>query len=156
MRNLTLLTDLYQLTMMNGYLNEGLHEDVVVFDMFFRQNPSSGGYTIVCGIQQLVEYIQNLKFEDDDIEYLKSLGVFSDKFLQMLKTFKFTGDIYAVDEGTFMFPNEPIIRVKASIFEAQLIETTLLNIINFQSLIATKASRVCHAAQGDPVRAPAP
>ena len=151
MRNLTLLTDLYQLTMMNGYLNEGLHEDVVVFDMFFRKNPSAGGYTIVCGIEQLVEYIKNLKFEDDDIQYLKSLGVFSDDFLQMLKDFEFTGDIYAVEEGTFMFPNEPVVRVKAPIFQAQLIETTLLNIINFQSLIATKASRVCNAAQGDPV-----
>lgn len=151
MKNLTLLTDLYQLTMMNGYLNEGIHDDIVVFDMFFRRNPSSGGYTIVCGIEQLVDYINDIHFSSGDIGYLEGLGLFTPDFLEMLKNFKFTGDIYAVEEGTFMFPSEPIVRVKAPLFQAQLIETTLLNIINFQSLIATKASRVCHAAQGDPV-----
>lgn len=151
MRNLTLLTDLYQLTMLNGYFEKNIHEDIVVFDMFFRKNACNGGYTIICGIEQLVEYINNLHFSDEDLEYLKSLGLFSDKFLDFLKDFKFTGDIYAVEEGTIMFPKEPIITVKAPLYQAQLIETALLTIVNFQSLIATKASRVCYAAKGDPV-----
>ena len=151
MRNLTLLTDLYQLTMLNGYFEKNIHKDIVIFDMFFRKNACNGGYTIICGIEQLVEYINNLHFSDDDLEYLKSLGLFSDKFLDFLKDFKFTGDIYAVEEGTIMFPKEPIITVKAPLYQAQLIETALLTIVNFQSLIATKASRVCYAAKGDPV-----
>ena len=104
MRNLTLLTDLYQLTMLNGYFEKNIHKDIVIFDMFFRKNACNGGYTIICGIEQLVEYINNLHFSDDDLEYLKSLGLFSDKFLDFLKDFKFTGDIYAVEEGTIMFP----------------------------------------------------
>ena len=151
MRNLTLLTDLYQLTMLNGYFEKNIHKDIVIFDMFFRKNACNGGYTIICGIEQLVEYINNLHFSDEDLEYLKSLGLFSDKFLDFLKDFKFTGDIYAVEEGTIMFPKEPIITVKAPLYQAQLIETALLTIVNFQSLIATKASRVCYAAKGDPV-----
>lgn len=151
MRNLTLLTDLYQLTMMNGYFENGVHEDIVVFDMFFRKNACKGGYTIVCGIEQFVDYVNNLHFSNEDIEYLKSLNLFSDKFLKFLQEFKFTGDIYAVEEGSIMFPNEPIITVKAPLYQSQLIETALLNIVNFQSLIATKASRVCSAAQGDAV-----
>ncbi|MCC3869226.1 nicotinate phosphoribosyltransferase [Terrisporobacter mayombei] len=151
MRNLTLLTDLYQLTMLNGYYEKNIHEDIVVFDMFFRKNACNGGYTIICGIEQLVEYINDLHFSDDDLKYLKSLGLFSDKFLDFLKDFKFTGDIYAVEEGTIMFPKEPVITVKAPLYQAQLIETALLTIVNFQSLIATKASRVCYSAAGDPV-----
>ena len=151
MRNLTLLTDLYQLTMLNGYFEKNIHEDIVVFDMFFRKNACKSGYTIVCGIEQLVEYIENLKFSESDLDYLKTLNLFSDKFLDFLRDFKFTGDIYTVEEGTVMFPNEPIIRIKAPLYQAQLIETALLTIINFQSLIATKASRVCFAAKGDPV-----
>lgn len=151
MRNLTLLTDLYQLTMLNGYFEKNIHEDVVVFDMFFRKNACKGGYTIVCGIEQLVEYINNLHFSEDDLKYLKSLNLFSDRFLDFLRDFKFTGDIYSVEEGTIMFPNEPIVTVKAPLYQAQLIETALLTIVNFQSLIATKASKVCYAAQGDPV-----
>lgn len=151
MRNLTLLTDLYQLTMLNGYFEKNIHEDVVVFDMFFRKNACKSGYTIVCGIDQFVDYINNLHFSEDELSYLKSLNLFSNKFLDFLRDFKFTGDIYAVKEGTIMFPNEPIITVKAPLYQAQLIETALLTIINFQSLIATKASRVCFAAQGDPV-----
>ena len=151
MRNLTLLTDLYQLTMLNGYFEKNIHEDIVVFDMFFRKNACNGGYTIVCGIDQFVDYINNIKFSDEDLSYLKSLNLFSDKFLAFLKDFKFTGDIYAVEEGTVLFPNEPILTVKAPLYQAQLIETALLTIINFQSLIATKASRVCFAAEGDPV-----
>ena len=134
MRNLTLLTDLYQLTMLNGYFEKNIHKDIVIFDMFFRKNACNGGYTIICGIEQLVEYINNLHFSDDDLEYLKSLGLFSDKFLDFLKDFKFTGDIYAVEEGTIMFPKEPIITVKAPLYQAQLIETALLTIVNFQSL----------------------
>ncbi|MDK2564745.1 nicotinate phosphoribosyltransferase [Romboutsia sedimentorum] len=151
MRNLTLLTDLYQLTMLNGYFEKNIHEDIVVFDMFFRKNACNSGYTIVCGIEQFVDYINNIHFSDDDLKYLKSLNLFSDKFLIFLKDFKFTGDIYAVEEGTIMFPNEPVLTVKAPLYQAQLIETALLTIVNFQSLIATKASRVCFAAQGDPV-----
>ena len=151
MRNLTLLTDLYQLTMLNGYFEKNIHEDIVVFDMFFRKNACNGGYTIVCGIDQFVDYINNIKFSDEDLSYLKSLNLFSDRFLAFLKDFKFTGDIYAVEEGTVLFPNEPILTVKAPLYQAQLIETALLTIINFQSLIATKASRVCLAAEGDPV-----
>ncbi|SCI39084.1 nicotinate phosphoribosyltransferase [uncultured Clostridium sp.] len=151
MRNLTLLTDLYQLTMLNGYFEKNIHEDIVVFDMFFRKNACKGGYTIVCGIEQLVEYINNLHFSEEDLKYLKSLNLFSDKFLDFLRDFKFTGDIYSVEEGTIMFPNEPIVTVKAPLYQAQLIETALLTIVNFQSLIATKASKVCYAAQGDPV-----
>lgn len=151
MRNLTLLTDLYQLTMLNGYYEKNIHEDIVVFDMFFRKNACNGGYTIICGIEQLVEYINNLHFSDDDLKYLKSLDLFSDKFLDFLKNFKFTGDIYAVEEGTIMFPKEPVITIKAPLYQAQLIETALLTIVNFQSLIATKASRVCYAAGEDAV-----
>lgn len=151
MRNLTLLTDLYQLTMLNGYFEKNIHEDVVVFDMFFRKNACDGGYTIVCGIDQFVDYINNIKFSEEDLSYLKSLNLFSDKFLEFLRDFKFTGDIYAVEEGTIMFPNEPILTIKAPLYQAQLIETALLTIVNFQSLIATKASRVCFAAEGDPV-----
>lgn len=151
MKNLTLLTDLYQLTMLNGYFEKNVHEDIVVFDMFFRKNACNGGYTIVSGIDQFVDYINNLHFSDEDLNYLRSLDLFSEKFLEFLKDFKFTGDIYSVAEGTVMFPNEPIITVKAPLYQAQLIETALLTIVNFQSLIATKASRVCFAAQGDPV-----
>lgn len=151
MRNLTLLTDLYQLTMLNGYFENNVHEDMVVFDMFFRKNACDGGYTIICGIDQLVEYIDNLHFSDSDMEYLKSLNLFSDKFLDFMKNFKFTGDIYAVEEGTIMFPDEPVITVKAPLYQAQIIETAMLTMVNFQSLIATKASRVCFAAKGDPV-----
>lgn len=151
MRNLTLLTDLYQLTMLNGYFEKNIHEDIVVFDMFFRKNACNSGYTIVCGIEQFVEYINNIHFSSEDLKYLKGLNIFSDKFLNFLRDFKFTGDIYSVEEGTIMFPNEPILTVKAPLYQAQLIETALLTIVNFQSLIATKASRVCFAAQGDPV-----
>ena len=118
MRNLTLLTDLYQLTMMNGYYEKNIHEDTVVFDMFFRKNACDGGYTIICGIEQLAEYINNLHFSDDDLDYLRSLNLFSEGFLNFLKDFKFTGDIYAVEEGTVMFPGEPIITVKAPLYQA--------------------------------------
>lgn len=145
------MTDFYQLTMMNGYFEENIHNDVMVFDMFFRKNPSNGGYTLISGIDEVTDYIENLHFEPDDIEYLRSLNTFSDKFLEYLKDFKFTGEIYAVKEGTVMFPYEPIIRVKAPAAEAQFIETAILCIVNFQSLIATKASRICRVTKDDVV-----
>lgn len=151
MVNLTMLTDFYQLTMMNGYLDNDRQDDLMIFDMFFRKNPNNGGYTIICGINEVIDYIENLNFTDSDIEYLRNQNIFSEKFLNYLKTFKFTGEIYAVEEGTILFPNEPILRVKSKAMQAQFIETCMLSIINFQSLIATKASRICYAAEGDMV-----
>ena len=136
MIDLTLLTDFYQLTMMNGYLDADKQDEIMIFDMYYRKNPNNGGYTIVCGINEVIDYIENLKFTDDDIAYLKKQDIFSEKFLQYLKNFKFDGEIYAVEEGTIMFPNEPIIRVKAKAMQAQFIETTILCIVNFQTLIA--------------------
>ncbi|MGP1489027.1 MAG: nicotinate phosphoribosyltransferase [Peptoanaerobacter stomatis] len=151
MVNLTMLTDFYQLTMMNGYLKSDKKDEIMIFDMFYRKNPNDGGYTIVCGINEVIDYIENLKFEEEDIQYLKSLNTFDEEFLEYLRDFKFDGEIYAVEEGTIMFPNEPIIRVKAKAMQAQLVETTILCIINFQTLIATKASRICYSAMGDSV-----
>ena len=129
-RNLTLLTDLYQLTMMNGYLKEGRADEIAVFDVFFRQNGTIT-YSLACGLEQTVDYLLNLKFGESEIEYLNSLGIFDEEFLRYLKNFRFTGDVYAVPEGTVVFPGEPILTVKAKIAEAQLVETALLNIINF-------------------------
>lgn len=149
-QNLTLLTDFYELTMMQGYYNNKNNE-MVVFDVFYRENPSGSGYAICAGLEQVIDYVKNLSFQEEDIEYLKSLNIFQEGFLSYLKTFRFTGDIYAVPEGTVVFPMEPLVKVIAPIMEAQLIETALLNIINHQSLIATKASRVCYAAGGQPV-----
>ncbi len=148
--NLTLLTDLYELTMMQGYFKEKAPE-TVVFDMFYRKNPSDSGYAITCGLEQVIEYIKGLSFSYDDIEYLGTLGIFDEDFLEYLAGFHFTGDIYAIPEGTVVFPNEPLVKVIAPIMEAQLIETAILNIINHQSLIATKASRVVYAAGGSGV-----
>lgn len=150
MRNLTLLTDLYELTMMQGYYKNNDNR-IVIFDAFHRNNPCGNGYAISCGLQQVIEYINALSFENDDIEYLRSLHMFDEDFLEYLSNFKFSGDIYAIPEGTVIFPYEPIIKVVAPIMEAQLIETAILNIINHQSLIATKAARVCHAAGSDGV-----
>ena len=149
--NLTLMTDLYQLTMMQGYFEANMHNKKAVFDMFYRKNPSNNGYAIACGLEQVVDYIKNIKFDKESIDYLKSLNIFKYDFLTYLENFKFTGDIYAIPEGTVVFPGEPLVRVKSSIMEAQFIETTILNIINHQSLIATKAARVSWAAQGDVV-----
>lgn len=149
-RTLTLLTDFYELTMMQGYFLNKTNE-TVVFDAFYRTNPSESGYAICCGLDQVIEYIQNLKFEDEDIEYLRGLNLFKEEFLEYLKNFKFSGDIYAVPEGSVVFPMEPLVKVVAPIMEAQLVETAILNIINHQSLIATKASRVCYAARGEAV-----
>lgn len=147
-RSLTLLTDLYELTMMQGYFKNNTNE-TVVFDAFYRRNPNDGGYAIACGLQQVVEYIKNLKFSYDDIDYLRNLKIFDEDFLDYLSSFHFTGDIYAIPEGTVVFPMEPLVKVVAPIMEAQLVETAILNIINHQSLIATKAARVCYAAKGD-------
>lgn len=149
-RSLTLLTDLYELTMMQGYFKNKSHE-IVVFDAFFRQNPSGSGYSIACGLEQVIDYIKNLKFSYADIDYLRSLDLFEEDFLAYLSSFHFTGDIYAIPEGSVVFPKEPLIKVVAPIMEAQLVETAILNIINHQSLIATKASRIVYAAKGDGV-----
>ena len=149
-RNLTLLTDLYQLTMMQGYFERGSKE-TVVFDMFFRSNPNKAGYSIAAGLEQVIEYIKGLHFTYEDVAYLRSLRIFSDEFLHYLSGFHFSGDIYAIPEGTVVFPKEPLIKVVAPIMEAQLIETAILNIVNHQSLIATKAARVVYAAAGDSV-----
>ncbi len=148
--NLTLLTDLYELTMMQGYYKSNCKE-VVVFDAFYRNNPCNGGYAICAGLEQIIDYIQNLHFSEDDIEYLRSLQIFEEDFLDYLRDFHFTGDIYAIPEGSIIFPREPLFKVIAPIMEAQLIETAVLNILNHQSLIATKAARVCYAANGDGV-----
>jgi len=145
--NLTLLTDLYELTMMQGYFSTGAKEKVV-FDAFYRQNPCGGAYAITCGLQQAIEYVEKLHFSEDDISYLRSTGFFTDDFLDYLRNFRFTGDIYAIPEGTIVFPREPLVKVVAPIMEAQLVETALLNIINHQSLIATKSARVVHEAHG--------
>ena len=150
-RNLALLTDLYELTMMQGYYETGAYKKQVVFDLFYRKNPSGNGYAIVAGLQQAIEYINDLRFTEEEIAYLEGLHLFSKTFIEYLKDFRFTGEIYAIPEGTVVFPSEPLMRIKAPIIEAQLVETALLNIVNHQSLIATKASRVVHAAQGDPV-----
>lgn len=151
MRNLTLLTDLYELTMMQGYYKERDVNETVIFDAFYRSNPSNNGFAILAGLEQVIEYINHLKFNDDDIAYLRSLSLFDEVFLEYLHDFRFSGDIYAIPEGSVIFPREPFIKVIAPIMEAQLIETAILNIINHQSLIATKASRVVHAADGDGV-----
>lgn len=148
-QNLTLLTDLYELTMMQGYFKNKDQNETVIFDAFYRNNPYDGGFAISAGLEQLIQYIKELHFEDEDIAYLASLGIFEQDFLDYLHDFKFTGDIYAIPEGTVIFPREPIVKVIAPIMQAQLVETAILNIINHQSLIATKAARVCYAAHGD-------
>ena len=148
--NLTLLTDFYELTMMQGYFKNPTNQ-TVIFDMFYRTNPCGGSFAITAGLEQMIEYIENLHFSEEDIEYLRGLHIFQEDFLDYLSTFRFTGDIYAIPEGTVVFPREPIVKVIAPIMEAQLVETAILNIINHQSLIATKAARVCYAARGDGV-----
>ncbi len=148
--NLTLLTDLYEITMMQGYF-QTQNNDIAIFDAFYRNNPCGGGYSICAGLEQVIDYIENLHFDEEDIAYLRSLHIFEEDFLEYLSKFHFSGDIYAIPEGSVMFPREPMLKVVAPIMEAQLIETAVLNIINHQSLIATKAARVCYAAQGDGV-----
>ena len=147
-RNLTLLTDLYELTMMQGYYEKGQNEKVI-FDVFFRQNPCNNGYSVCAGLDQVIDYIKNLHFTYEDVDYLRGLGIFKEDFLHYLSGFHFSGDIYAIPEGTVVFPKEPLLKVIAPIMEAQLVETAILNIINHQSLIATKTSRIVFAASGD-------
>ncbi|MGL4762790.1 MAG: nicotinate phosphoribosyltransferase [Sarcina sp.] len=147
-RNLAMLMDFYELTMSNAYFNEGIKEKVVYFDMFFRKVPEGGGFAIMAGLEQVIEYINSLGFSEEDIKYLRGLNIFSEKFLDYLLNFKFSGSIYAIPEGTPIFPSEPMITVKAPIIEAQLVETMLLLTVNHQSLIATKANRVVRAAGG--------
>ena len=146
--NLTMLCDFYELTMGNGYFNCGYKDRITYFDVFFRTIPDGGGFAIAAGLEQIVKYIEDLHFDEADIEYLRGRGQFSEEFLDYLKTFRFTGDIWAVPEGTPIFPREPIITVRAPAIEAQLVETYLLLCINHQSLIATKANRVVRAAEG--------
>jgi nicotinate phosphoribosyltransferase len=146
MRDLSLLTDFYQLTMAQGYCEKGKTEKAV-FDLFYRENPSNNGYAVFAGLEQVMEFVENLEFKEDDIEYLRSQG-FKERFLDYLKDFKFTGDIYSVPEGSVVFPKEPLLKVEAPILQAQLLETPLLNFINHQALIATKAARIKEAAQG--------
>lgn len=147
-RNLTMLCDYYELTMANGYFQTDIKDKTVYFDVFYRNNPDNGGYAIVAGLEQIVEYILNLNFTEDDIEYLRSKKCFCEEFLDYLRTFKFNGDIWAIPEGTVVFPGEPLMTVRASAMEAQFIETYVLMMINHQSLIATKASRLARAAKG--------
>ena len=150
-QNLSLLTDFYQLSMMNGYFVSGMKDKLVIFDLFYRKNPFENGYAIFAGLDSVIDYIKNINFSDEDIQYLKSVYNFDKDFLSMLKYLKFTGDIISVKEGSVVFPNEPLLIIKSNILEAQLIESTLLNLINHQSLIATKSSRINFAAQGDKV-----
>ena len=151
MRNLTMMTDLYQLTMMYGYFKTGMRDNLATFDMFYRSKDATTHYAIMAGLEQLIEYLENLRFDEESLRYLGGLGIFDEDFLDELRNFEFHGDVYAVPEGTIVFPGEPLIRVTAPIFEAQLVETALLNIINHQTLIATKASRVVQAAEGGTV-----
>jgi len=150
-RNLTLLTDYYQINMMYAHYKNDLLNKEVVFDVFFRKNPCDSGYSIFAGLEQVIEYIKNIRFTQEDIDYLASVHQYDSNFLQFLLEFRFTGDMWAMPEGTIVFPNEPFIKIRTNILEAHLVETTILNIINHQTLIATKASRVVHAAAGDPV-----
>jgi len=147
-RNLSMVMDLYELTMGNGYFTSDDTSTRVVFDVFYRNNPDKGGFSIFAGLGQIIEYIENLHFDDNDIAYLRSLGIFDEKFLEYLKGFKFRGDIYALEEGTVMYPDEPVITVIAPLVDAQIIETAVLLEVNHQSLIATKTRRICYAAAG--------
>lgn len=147
-RNISMVMDLYELTMANGYLSEKDNDHYVTFDVFYRKNPDDGGYAIFAGLEQVIEYIENMHFDQDDIDYLRSLSLFSEEFLDYLKTYRFKGDVYAFREGTVMYPNEPIITVHAPLIDAQLVETAILAEVNHQSLIATKASRIVRSARG--------
>ncbi|WP_417094022.1 nicotinate phosphoribosyltransferase [Intestinimonas timonensis] len=149
--NYTLLCDFYELTMGNGYFQTGIDKQICYFDVFFRDVPDGGGFAIAAGLEQIIDYIQDLRFTPEDIDFLRGKGVFSEEFLQYLLNFRFTGDIWAVPEGTPIFPGEPILTVRAPAIEAQFIETYVLLILNHQSLIATKSNRIVRAAQGRPV-----
>ena len=142
------MTDLYELTMMQGYFKGGTNP-TAVFDVFYRDNPCGNGFAIMAGLEQVIDYVKNLHFGKEEVDYLRSTGLFDEDFLEYLSNFKFSGDIYGIPEGTIIFPREPLVKVVAPIMEAQLVETAILNIINHQCLIATKTFRVVHAAQGD-------
>ena len=146
--NMTMLCDFYELTMGNGYLEAGLKDRITYFDIFFRDVPDHGGYAICAGLERIIAYIQDLHFSEEDIEYLRSKDLFSERFLDYLRDFKFTGDVWAIPEGTPIFPREPIITVRAPAIQAQLVETFLLLIFNHQSLVATKTNRIVRAAEG--------
>ena len=150
-KKLELVADFYEYTMSNGYFNKGMKDTIAYFDVFFRRVPDGGGYVITAGLEQVIDYICNLKFDEDEIEYLRKQNKFSEEFLHYLKEFKFTGDVWAIPEGTVVFPNEPLITVRAPIIEAQILETMLLLTVNHQSLIATKTSRIVNQAKGRPV-----
>lgn len=150
-RNISMMMDFYELTMAYGYFKNKDRDTKVAFDVFYRKNPDKGGFAIFAGLEQIVEYIEGIRFEEDDIAYLRSCGTFDEEFLAYLKDFKFSGDIYAFPEGTVMYPNEPVITVVAPLIDAQLIETGILNIFNHQCLIATKANRIVRAAKGRPI-----
>lgn len=147
-RHLTMLCDFYELTMARGYFHSDIKDKIAYFDVFFRKVPDGGGYAIAAGLEQIIEYIKSIKFEESDIEYLRSKKIFDEEFLTYLSTFRFTGDIWAVPEGTVIFPGEPILTVRAPAMEAQFIETFILLIFNHQCLVATKASRIVRASQG--------
>ena len=149
--NKTLMTDFYELTMSQTYFNDGKKDNIVYFDIFFRNNPFNGGYTMSGGLEEIINYIKNFKFEEEDINYLKSLGIFNEDFLDHLKNLKFKGDIYAVPDGTAVFPNEPVLTVKADCITAQLLETALLTCFNHGSLVTTAAKRITSEAKGIPV-----
>ncbi len=149
--NLSMLTDFYEFTMANGFFVDGLGDRIAYFDMFFRKIPDNGGFAIMAGVEQLIEYLKELRFTDEDIEFLRGKKIFDEKFLEYLKNFKFTCDVWAIPEGTPIFPGEPIVTVRGPVVQAQLVETTLLLLINHQSLIATKANRIVRAAEGRPV-----
>ena len=146
--NMTMLCDFYELTMANGYFKTGMKDTIAYFDVFYRENPDNAGFAIAAGLEQVVEYINDLRFDEDDIEYLRSKKIFDEDFLSYLKTFSFTGDIYAVTEGTVVFPGEPIMVVRAPAIQAQFIETYVLLMLNHQSMIATKANRIVRASEG--------
>ncbi|MGN0693225.1 MAG: nicotinate phosphoribosyltransferase [Oscillospiraceae bacterium] len=150
-RNLTMLTDFYELTMANGYFENGMGDTISYFDMFFRRVPDDGGFAIMCGLEQVIDYLKNLRFTAEDIGYLRSKGIFSEKFLEYLRDFKFSCDVWAIPEGTPIFPKEPIVTVRGPAIQAQFVETMILICINHQSLIATKANRIVRAAEGRPV-----
>lgn len=150
-RNLTMLTDFYEITMANGYFEHDLKDTIAYFDMFFRRVPDEGGFAIMAGLQPLIDYLENLSFSDEDIEFLRSKGLFHDDFLEYLRNLKFECDVWAIPEGTPIFPNEPIIKVRGPIIQAQFIETMILLTINHQCLIATKTNRIVRAANGKPV-----
>ena len=146
--NYAMLCDFYEFTMANGYFKSGYYKQNVYFDVFFRKVPDNGGFAVAAGLEQVIEYIKELHFDEEDIEYLRRKGIFDEGFLSYLADFKFSGDIYAVPEGTPVFPNEPIMTIKAPAIEAQLIETFVLLSLNHQTLIATKANKIVRAAQG--------